>query len=201
MLKPDSMPRISHRPTKMFTVVSRSMLDRVQYLQNIYDINNLRPVSNLSFSSKVIEKNSIWADVLLSGSVWPYAEASEDGFIVADFTLRRCHRLWLREAACPSWHRCSLDMVDHDILLTYLSAWYGFTDHHPLLEWIPSFLEWMTMVSWGQITQFSAWLHVCNKQWCTCMPGLLEGTFFHTSALENYLLLERSSCEYIYYSF
>ena len=111
------------------------------------DLNNFRPISNLNFISKILEKvvASRIQSQLLSNSLSSSFHSAYRMFHSTETTLRSIHNDLILAMDCGEVTSLILldlsaafDTVDHSILLHRLQNWFGL--HGTSLEWFSSYL-------------------------------------------------------------
>ena len=111
------------------------------------ELSNYRPISNLSLISKIIERvvKSRLMDHLTSNSLLNSHQSAYCKHHSTETALLYIH-VYLISAMGPQKISClclldlsaAFDTIDHDILITRLSSWFGI--HGSVLSWFKSYL-------------------------------------------------------------
>ena len=110
-------------------------------------MSNYRPISHLSFLSKLVERavKGRLSEHLTSNSLLNKYQSAYTKFYSTESALLAVHDHVIRAmseqkvtALCLLDLSAAFDTIDHSILLTRLSTWFGF--HGTVLSWIESYL-------------------------------------------------------------
>ena len=112
------------------------------------NLNNFRPITNLAFLSKVIERTAACQTrhYLTENNLYPKIQAAYQQFQSTETALLRVHNDILRALDDKSEVilvlldlSAAFDTIDHEILVARLRTQFGFTGK--VLEWFTSYLQ------------------------------------------------------------